>query len=847
MQRIQPTAMVKHLMWTRSGVVWALWRLQGLPNGFGTKEMKVLTAARTQALFQSLRGEALLLGLCAELDPIEIVNLMLEGVELEDENEPWAQEVQLTLDALAQVPLGERAYWLAVPMAAGSLKNRALAMYRAGETGLRDVLAAPHKLPTQHEVETALAAALQIEKKIPAAFQPTRGTAAEHVWIALHSMHRGLAIDGTAPVPAPQGRPTSFDGTTLQLSDFQLPTSIPNPWVDEGGQSDFPGKLGRVGAFKRRYLKVQSPYAEQPSYQVMQALVGAPKTGWSIPGHEWIAHVEQFDFDIDWAIRMTVTPAAEVRRRNKAAENAIGDQVGQLSADASITGAGADLAEIAEVLAAYVESLNRSDKEVEVQGTVIFAVGGDTPELAMDKARFVADAYKADDFMLEAPLGGQEELWWGMFPGTATTRLVRELAQVTTGREFSSGLPLVSARLGDPKGARFGVNITTGRRIPILQDLDGNIEADISGSFGTVAELGAGKSVLLKCVAGDTVDRHGRIVAIDRTESQEYATFAKTLDEEHTVIAGLLDPTYSTDPLRVFGPRAGARMVQSLFAVMLSMPVMSKPGAALASLLEADYLASHQITSLRALVTHLQRDLSRTPEVDEILNLTNIIASKDLGEVLFNDGLPALDINATGIVFLTHGLSLPDRSELELEHLFRELSIEKRFGRAMYTMLTAVTREVCFKNKQQLAGAFFDECHAITSSPEGERELGIFFRDGRKHRAFAAVGSHDPADFGDVRTRGLIKTRYVMRQSDPELAERALEWLSKGLSQDPALVREVTANLSPVDASGTVPEHRRGEGLMRDVAGNIGKFQKTLPERPERRAAVLSTPSKVAS
>ena len=37
----------------------------------------------------------------------------------------------------------------------------------------------------------------------------------------------------------------------------------------------------------------------------------------------------------------------------------------------------------------------------------------------------------------------------------------------------------------------------------------------------------------------------------------------------------------------------------------------------------------------------------------------------------------------------------------------------------------------------------------------------------------------------------------------------------------------------------------RGEGLIRDKRGRIGKFRRTLPERPDRREAVLSTPSLV--
>ena len=150
---------------------------------------------------------------------------------------------------------------------------------------------------------------------------------------------------------------------------------------------------------------------------------------------------------------------------------------------------------------------------------------------------------------------------------------------------------------------------------------------------------------------------------------------------------------------------------------------------------------------------------------------------------------------------------------------------------------------MCFGDRGKLALFLVDETHHITASPEGERELKIFLRDGRKHAAAAGLGSHDPADFGDVETRGLIKTRFVMRQTDRELARRALEWLGLD-ADDEGNLAEVMTNLSPFGPDGKVAPERRGEGLMRDVRGRIGKFRKTLPERPDRRQAVLSTPSK---
>ena len=855
--RIPTTAMADHLMWTRSGVTWATWRLKPLAGGFGTHEMKQMTVLDHQALFQELRGEGLILGLCANLDPVAVVERMLEGVVIGEETKDWVDEVERTLDALSDVPMGERVFWLSVPMSTVNIKDRAWSMLRAADAKVRDIGALPRVLPREAEVAAARRMANEIAQRIPAKFEATPVTPAENIWVALHHQQRGLSVDVPAPAPTASAPKKGIELAGSDLTQFMLPASMPNPWLDEGGQSDLT-KGQQFLPFKRKYLKVQSPYADKPSYQVLQAIVTGPKAGWATPGVEWISFVDNLPLDVDFVLRLQISSAAEVHRRNKKAEDALKDQVSQQEGTNSITGAGAGLAEVAETLQAYEASLNRSDKEVEAQVTIIFAVSAETAEEAQLRARYLADQYKANDFLLEAPLGGQEELWWAMHPGVPTTRLVRELAQITTGRELASGVPIVSSELGDIRGTRFGVNITNGRRGQIFRDIEGNNKADISGSFGVVAEKGAGKSVLLKDAFGQTVDRGGRCYAIDRTVAHEYGSFAKALRPDHTVIANLLQfedenhnivrPEWNIDPLQMFGPSQGARILQSLFASMLGISVLSEQGVFLSSLIEGDYLAGHDITSTRKLLQHLERDLSGSPEAKELRMLIKVIATKDIGEVLFNDALPPVDTRATGIVFLTAGLTLPKSMELEQKHLFQEMPIEKRFGRAVYAMLTAAIKQLCFRDRRTLTGAFFDETHAITASPEGAAELTDFYRDDRKHNAFAAVGSHDPEDFGDERSRGLLRTRYLMRQTDKGLARRGLKWFAEGLENDEAMVNLVTTDLSPVDPStGKVLPERRGEGLMRDVAGRIGKFQKTLPENPDRRAALLSTPSETVS
>ena len=57
----------ENLMWTSTGTVWAMWRVHGLPYGFGKGEHKERAMLAHQALFQGLRGEAMLMGLCLSL------------------------------------------------------------------------------------------------------------------------------------------------------------------------------------------------------------------------------------------------------------------------------------------------------------------------------------------------------------------------------------------------------------------------------------------------------------------------------------------------------------------------------------------------------------------------------------------------------------------------------------------------------------------------------------------------------------------------------------------------------------------------------------------------------------
>ena len=848
--RIPVTAMTEHLQWTRDGVIWATWRLEGLPKGFGSSEANQWSQAHHRALVQSIIGEFLLLGLTADLDPVVIVNQMLDGVDIA-EHPRWAEEALLTLDQLAERPLGKREFWLSVPLRAGSWRNRIRNIGGRADTRMRELLSLPLSPPSPAAVRAALQAAGKIEEALPAAFEPHRASVAEQVWIAAHSQTRGLGLDQAAPAPtgAEAGGVAEQYSPAAGAARFAPPAVFPNPVLDESGQTDTGNKLARFDPITRRYLKVQNLREETTSYQVMLTLAGSPKGGWEVPAVDWMGRLDELGVDADWVWRMTTMRGRDARQRNAHAEANLSDQMNQQEGTAAITGSGGALDDAARTLQEYHQGLSRSEKEVEVQGTLIVAVGAPTPEEARDKAKFIAKDFKGLDFTFEIPLGAQEALWWAMQPGIPTERVVREFMEITTGEDFSTLVPLTSSDLGDDRGILFGENITSGTARPVMLDLWGQITGDVSGATGVFGEPGGGKSVTLKSIAGDVHDRGGRFVAIDRTANREYGIFAKSLDPDHTTIVDLTEPEFSLDPLRVFGPRVGASHMQTLFSALLGVPARSASGVLLSELLEPEYAVEHGLTDSGALLAHVRAIAKSDPsdrEAKDLAGLMGLYANKQYGAVLFDRDLPPLNLDSRGIVFLTHGVALPEEHEISNPDLFKELALPKLFGRAMYALLISVAREICFADKNELTLFLVDEVFHITASVEGRQELLTFYRDGRKHAAPVVVASQDARDAGDEISRGLIKNRILMRQTDTDLAIANLEWFHKGFGADRDMVRIVTEELSPLGANNKVAPDRRGEGLMRDARGRMGKIRKTVSLRQERRTATLSTPEKLA-
>ena len=272
------------------------------------------------------------------------------------------------------------------------------------------------------------------------------------------------------------------------------PAALPNAVLDEGAQADR-SRRTPVNPLAHRYLKVTQPGlpgdASTGSYQALLALADVPSEGMLFPGSEFIGRLDETGLDVDWAMRLHVRSSAEVSSKNRRALVNLNEQFNQRDGEVSL-GLGV-LDRAAADLSDYAHALDSDKLEVETQVTLILAVAGPTATDATEQARGLADYLGQAGFRLTQPLGGQEELWWAMQPGVPTSRLVRDLAQITTSRALAASVPMASTELGDRVGALMALNITSGRPSVVLHDIAGAAGRDISGSVGVAGELGSGK------------------------------------------------------------------------------------------------------------------------------------------------------------------------------------------------------------------------------------------------------------------------------------------------------------------------------------------------------------------
>lgn len=811
-------AVVDNLVWSNDGGVWATWRVDPLPHGHASAAAKLAVHARLRAALLALPGESLLASVCERLDPYDVVADMADGVDVEARPR-WAEVCAATARFLTGTPLHRRRFYLAARLGEAGRGGLVETLRRAaGEVS--DAFGLPPAPLSAPEVEHRRRQAGALESRLCLHLPLRRASAGEIRWLYARALRRGLdepPFDESWEPPRRE-RPggAHHAGVLVHLTDAV---------VCEGGTGDDPDRPAH-----RRYVRVDT--AAGSAYQTALAVADMPH-GWTFPGGggEWLAHVDDVGFAVDWAVRVRAVANAEAQAKVRRQHRQLVGQVDEY--DGETTGAPPSLAEAIAAVDAERAELAANPTEPELQVTMILSVAAPGLAELEDQAGALQALFEPHDYALARPTGGQLPLLRSMLPGTAPAPVCRDYTQFLLAGDLASGAPLCGPEVGDPRGLLLGVSLDAGVATPVLFDPTYGPAVGRSASLAAVGDLGSGKSFFLKRLCWDTLARGGQVVTIDRSARGEYAAFAAVAPGRAQVVRLGPDAQVCLDPLRSFTGDERVAVALGFLSLLAGCSPHDDAGPALAEAVAE--VAGRSAARLGEVVDTLARmgrgGAAPDPAARALARRLEHYRRLGAGRLAFGEAEP-VSLDADLIVFWAPGLALPDRDTLRNEHLARQMLPEQVLGHALLYLVAAVGRRVVFSDPGRFGAALYDEAWAVLASPHGQRLVLEGIRDGRKHNGAIWLASQHPGDLGAGEVVDLVGSRLVFRQS-------------------PGAVGSALALLGAADSDDAAAVLRRGLGtgqcLHRDVRHRVGLIQVLEPVLPGLAAAFDTTPGPAPS
>ncbi|WP_329046856.1 MULTISPECIES: ATP-binding protein [unclassified Streptomyces] len=846
-----------HLVWSVSGTVWAIWRVTPVGGRYAPPQVRDELLSRVTSLVRSLAGAPRLFGLAARVDPGEVAERMVEGVDWQ-RLPAWAETTAAALDLLAGQEMHRRTLWLAVPLTSPGgrfdLAANGSAMWSelSGALGLAPVPVSRDEVTEFAEradrVQAALGGGLSLRPARPA----------EVVWMLQHAVHRGLE----EPLLADAEESSLYD-SRLQGDELRSPSYADlgqvrlaeggRPAADRGAARKAKKRKGSrsghggaswwrsdgVSPLARRWLEVECEAGT--GYQAHLTLAELPAVQ-ALESADLLAQLESLDFPVDFTVDMQVVSSERAREQVRRKKKELLDQAEQYGAQP--TGMPHSVPEAAGALAEQDARLSRSSVEVEVQSVTVLTVWGPDPVVCDARARALVALLSGGDYRAVRPHGMQEALFALGLPGSVRPAAVREFTQHQLSEDWAAGGAFTNTQVGDPSGMMVGVDLDCGTIRPVLINLADAPQRNASASMGIVGDLGGGKSVLEKLLVAAVADRGGRAIVIDRTPIREWATFAQSSAVGRCEVIDAAKAELSIDPLRVFGGPVGAHYALSYLTLQLGVGPMSASGAVLHHAVEEaaagpDPSMASVLQALSALASSSSPGSSRRDAATTMSELLSIVSSNPLAGMVFDPGLPPVtldgDLSADMVVMTTTGLTLPPREAFADMEVLRQQPLEALIGRAVLYLIAAIARQAAFSDPSRFCTVAMDETYWLTSSAEGSALIHEILHDGRKHGAGCILAAHDSAELG--KDSGLLAYKALARTSDQARARKGLAFLGLD-SEDEDLLRMVTTGLSPVGQKG-----REGEMLLRDPRMQVGRIKVHVPPVPRIEKAIYTTPT----
>jgi hypothetical protein len=832
------SAVIGHLVWSRSGTVWAVWRVKENPYKWLSTRRKLAEHSRVRTMLAGLPQESMILSVAARIDPGEVAEAMISGIDLAA-HPGWLDAVDATLDRLETVDIYRRRHYLCVQLPQASGRAKWTTMWRAASSSVLSAWGvAPPPVPAR-DVTAALRQAEELEAQL-GAVQLEPVTTGELQWLYARSARRGLPGEPhLAGWTEPRLRWINRRGEAVVTSPSLAPL-LDGCFQEGGDASDTDRPL------HRRYLRIATD--EGVSYQTFATVADAPQQ-FSFPGgvSEWLYVADQLPFPVDWACRIRSVPNWQASR---AATRQQRELVGQLPEYAGEpAGPPPSLAAAIDAVDDERAALAANPSEPELQVAMVFAAWAPTlAELEM-RAKTLQRIYKGAEYHMPRPTGGQLQLFESMLPGAATPQACHDYRQYLLPRDLAAGMPFAGSAVGDTSGMLLGASRDAGCVRPVLLDPASGPRHDRDGSIAAFGTLGSGKSYLAKRLAATVLLRGGKMILIDRTQAGEYVRFATTMSElgvRAQVLTVSDEGGLLLDPLRVFEPNTARQVALGYLGLVCGLDPTGLESAALNKAIEEVAGSGGRLFDVLA---ELERLVEVGPEFRhgrEMALRLRAISNNRFGAPAWADG-PNIDTSVDCTVIHLPNLAVPRREVLLSEHLSRKLLPEQVCSLGLLYLVAALARGVIFQDPGQFAALCMDEAWALTSTLPGQQLLEEVLRDGRKHNAACWVYSQNPDDL-PRELADLVSVRFVFGLHG-DAAAAGLRWLGIDPSRDNVdLLEQWAARREVVKGpEGEVAPTAPPECLLRDPSGRVGRIQVLDAETELLRAGFESNPTRLAA
>lgn len=845
-------AILGQLVWSRSGRVWAVWRVRETPYRWLTTRRKLAEHGRIRTLLASLPAESMALSVAARIDPQEVADAMIDGVDLA-RHPGWVDSAEATLERLEATEMFRRRSYLCVQLPTKQTSSRLHGLWRSASASvLTGWGLSPPPIPVR-EVDAARRQAEDLHAELSTLpLEPV--TAGELRWLYARAVRRGLPDE---PFLSTWDEP--------RISETRSSVSSPSlaPLLDglyqEGGSPDDQHRPRH-----RRYLRIESD--EGVSYQTFAAVADAPQQ-FAFPGglSEWLHVADQLPFPVDWACRIRAVPNSTATRAATRQQRELVGQVPEYDAEAA--GPPPSLASAIDAVDDERASLAANPSDPELQVSMVFGVWAPSLAELEQRARTLQRVYHGAEYHLPRPTGGQLPLFEALLPGAATPQPCEDYRQYMLPRDLAAGMPFAGAAVGDTTGMLLGASRDAGSARPVLLDPAAGPRHDRDGSIAAFGALGSGKSYLAKRMAATVVLRGGKMVLIDRTQAGEYVRFAAAMSEAgvRTQVVTVSDQGgLLLDPLQVFAPETARQVALGYLGMVCGLDPTGLETAALDKAVEnvvrqarsapGSGAGPHQGGRLRDVLAELDR-LAASEETqyrhaaDLALRLRTI-SNNRFGAPAWGDGA-SIDTTADCTVIHLPNLAVPRREVLLSEHLSRRLLPEQVCSLGLLYLVAALARGITFNEQGRFAALCLDEAWALTFTLPGQQLLDEVLRDGRKHNAAGWIFSQNPDDL-PAELRNLISVRFIFGLYG-DAAATGLDWLGVDRSQENVDLLESWAGSQAAD-QGARRQPRAGaataaappECLMRDAAGRVGCIQVMDAETELLRLGFESNPTRLS-